>query len=109
MRVRGVDAHQLGQRRTARRQLFAEYVQQAITQRLGHAGATIVSGAAAEAEHQLPAARIQRRAYELAGAVAAGDTDGLRVALGLAKAQQAGRLRGLDYATSVGQEAPGGV
>jgi len=56
----GVDALKLTQRFAATRDLLALCIQQACAQRLHHACPTVVGGAAAKADYDMPHACIQR-------------------------------------------------
>ena len=100
----GVDARQLRQRRTARRQRAAGGVFQVHAEGAQHAAAGVVGGAAAEAEDDAHGAGVQRGADQLAGAVAAGAQ---HVALGRRHPLQAAGRGHLDQrAALAGQPAP---
>ena len=68
-----VDAGQQRQRRTAARQFNALRIQQLHAQRLQHASAAVIGGAAANAQNQVAGTRIQRSDDQLTRAVAGGD------------------------------------
>jgi hypothetical protein len=76
-----VDPVQHIQCTAARREIGAAGVEQAAAQRLQHARAAVVGGAAADAQHEAARAGIQRMADQLPGAEAGGRS-GLRCAGG---------------------------
>jgi len=86
---RQIQRGQLRQRRAAGRQRLAVRIQQARAQRLQHAGAAVLGGAAAQAQQDAPRALRQRGGDQLAHAVGAGAQG---VALAARNPHQAGGL-----------------
>ena len=89
-----VDAVEPAQRRSSRWEVSSRLIEQPRPQRLGHAGAAVVGGAAAHADDEPPAAGIERRPDELPRPVGARPAG---VALLAAEEDQARRGGHLDH------------